>query len=96
MLIDAHVKWHILLFKHNTAIDAANQPVCFHIRQITSNRGFTGVKRLGDLPDADFDDMADGDCEVVLEDELGEDVLPGIDTDVNPIDLADDATAETV
>ena len=51
---------------------------------------------FGDLPDADFDDMADGDCEVVLEDELGEDVLPGIDTDVNPIDLADDATAETV
>ena len=49
-----------------------------------------------DLPDADFDNMADGDCEVVLEDEADEDALPGIDTDVDPINLADDTAAETI
>ncbi len=51
---------------------------------------------FSDLPDADFDNMADGDCEVVLEDEADEDALPGIDTDVDPIDLSDDTAAETV
>ncbi|MBQ7337874.1 MAG: hypothetical protein IJW40_05400 [Clostridia bacterium] len=52
---------------------------------------------FSDLPDADFDAMADGECEVVLEeDEAKEDVIPGIDTDVAPIDLSDDAAAETV
>ena len=48
-----------------------------------------------DLPDSDFDAMADGDCEVVLEEDEAEEIIPGIDTDVNPIDLGGDA-AETV
>lgn len=51
---------------------------------------------FNDLPDADFDNMADGDCEVVLEDEADEDVIPGIDTDVDPIDLSDDNAAQTI
>ena len=49
-----------------------------------------------DLPDSDFDAMADGDCEVVLEEEEAEteaeEVIPGIDTDVNPIDLETETT----
>ena len=49
-----------------------------------------------DLPDADFDTMADSDCEVVLEEEEAEEAIPGIDTDVAPIDLGDNAAAETV
>ena len=49
-----------------------------------------------DLPDADFDAMADGDCEVVLEEDDAEEVIPGIDTDVNPIDLGEPDAAETV
>lgn len=50
-----------------------------------------------DLPDGDFETMGDGECEVVLEEEEAEaDVIPGIDTDVNPIDLSDDTAAETV
>lgn len=43
---------------------------------------------FSDLPEDDFDGVADGECEVVLEEEESEeDTLPGIDTDVDPIDL---------
>lgn len=51
---------------------------------------------FNDLPDADFDHMADGDCEVVMEDEADKNAIPGIDTDVNPIDLSDATSAETI
>ena len=50
---------------------------------------------FSDLPDDDFESMADGECEVILEDEEAEaeEILPGIDADVDPINL-DEAAAE--
>lgn len=56
---------------------------------------------FSDLPDSDFDHMTDGDCEVVLDEEektesaANTDVIPGIDTDVDPIDLSEHTVDET-
>ncbi|MBQ7320315.1 MAG: hypothetical protein IJW97_09110 [Clostridia bacterium] len=51
---------------------------------------------FSDLPEDDFGSVVDGECEVVLEEEEAEEeTLPGIDSDVDPIDLGEaEAVAE--